>query len=208
MVFCLVVGQLLTVQAHEKHRHQPSSSPPRETGKAVVLDRITIPDVRLVNQDGEPVHFYRDLVKDKVVAINFVYTTCSTICLPLGANFSKLQQLLHDREQQDVRLISVSVDPVTDTPQRLRAWGEKFRAGPGWSLLTGTKQKVDTLLKALKVFTPDIQDHAPIVMVGNGATETWTRVNGLVSPATLAEMITNIDRVPTHSSAPQEAQRQ
>jgi protein SCO1 len=208
VVLCLVIGQLPVAQAHDQRHHRLSSTPTQETGEVGSPGRMTIPDVTLVNQYGEQVRFYRDLVKDKAVAINFVYTTCTTTCPLMGVNFNKLQELMHDRINRDVYLISVSVDPLTDTPQQLQAWGKRFHAGPGWTLLTGDKHDVDTLLKALKVFTPDKAEHAPIVLIGNDATGVWTRVEGLASSATLAHMLISVSRVSSQPSAPQEAQRQ
>ena len=140
----------------------------------------------------QKVRFYSDLVEGKVVAINTIFTTCTTICPPMGATFSKLQRLLGDRLGRDVELISVSVDPAVDTPQRLKAWAEKFHRGPGWTLLTGPKRDVDHLLKALKVFTADKEDHAPIVLVGNSARGEWTRTHALASAGKLAKLIENM----------------
>lgn len=153
---------------------------------------LQIPDLPVLTQDGREVHFFSDLIEGKVVAMNFVFTTCRTICPPLGANFGKLQAELGQRLNEDVRLISVSVDPVTDTPERLRAWGETFGAGPGWTLVTGSKDQITRLLKSLQVFTPDIRDHSPTVLVGNAATGTWTRAYGLAPPPELAKMIDQV----------------
>jgi protein SCO1/2 len=147
------------------------------------------PDLPLLDQDGKPVRFYSDLVRGKRVAINFVFTTCTTICPPMGATFERLQALLAARAGSDVRLISVSVDPATDTPQRLKAWGARFHAGPGWSLVTGRQEDLDRLLKALSVFTPNRADHAPVVVLGDDGTGRWTRAYGLASPAKMIELL-------------------
>lgn len=157
-------------------------------------DKISIPDIVLVNQHGKRVRFYSDLVKGKAVAINSIFTTCTTICPPMGANFAHLQKLMDDRVGKDVALISISVDPVTDTPERLKAWSEKFNAGPGWTLLTGLKQDVDKLLKALKVFTADKTDHAPLILIGDGTGGNWTRVHGFTPPAKLSEILDGVLR--------------
>jgi cytochrome oxidase Cu insertion factor (SCO1/SenC/PrrC family) len=187
------------------HQHHHDSSAATEaTANDVPLSHLSIPDVVLLNQRGERVHFYTDLVKGKVVAINFIFTTCTTICPPMGANFSKLQQLMSNHVGRDFNLLSISVDPVTDTPPRLKAWSEKFAAGPGWTLLTGPKSDVDYLLKALKVFTPDKWDHSPIVLVGNEATGQWTRVYGLAPPTKLAEMVTGLIDSTAKRSSPKE----
>jgi protein SCO1/2 len=164
--------------------------------------------VILLTQDGEKVRFYSDLVKDKVVAMNFIFTTCTTICPPMGANFARLQRLVGDQAGTDVHLISVSVDPAVDTPQRLKVWAEKFGAGPGWTLVTGAKPDVDGLLKSLKVFTPDKTDHSPIVLVGNDARGQWTRVYGLAPPAELAQAIERMAGAPNTEPLNGEGNRQ
>jgi protein SCO1/2 len=157
------------------------------------LGSIHIPDVELFDQDGNKIHFYSDLVEGRTVAMNFIFTTCTTICPPLGANFAKLQKLLGE-DAGRVQMISVSVDPVVDTPQRLKAWADKFGRAPGlgpprWTLVTGPKPEIDKLLKSLQAFTPDKDDHAPIVLLGNAADGRWTRTYGLTAPAQLAEMV-------------------
>lgn len=153
------------------------------------LSGLTIPDVEVVTQDGETVHFYSDLVKDRVVAMNFIFTTCTTVCPPMGAIFGQLEKRLGERVGEDVYLISVSVDPSTDTPERLTEWAAKFGRTPGWTLITGDKPTVDSLLKSLQVFTPDFEDHAPVVLLGNDARDEWTRAYGLAPPDRMEELL-------------------
>lgn len=155
---------------------------------------INVPDVALRDQDGRELHFYRDLVQGKTVLINFVFTTCTTVCPPMGATFAKVQKLLGERSGRDVQLISVSVDPAVDTPERLKAWGTRFGAGPGWTLVTGAKEEVDRLLKALAVYTADKGDHSPLVLAGNESAGRWTRAYGLARPE---EMIALVDGLTT-----------
>lgn len=156
------------------------------------VNDLRIPDVTVIDQNGKSVRFYTDLVKNRVVAINFVFTTCTTICPPMAATFAKLQKILGDRAGKDVHLISVSVDPNTDTPERLKAWGQKFGAGPGWTLVTGDREEVTRLLKALGVYTPGVTDHTPLVLLGNETSHRWTRAYGLAAPVKLAELIDQI----------------
>lgn len=153
------------------------------------LRALNIPDSRVFDQDGRGLRFYTDLVQGKVVIMNFIFTTCTTICPPMAANFSRLQDLLGDQLGTEVHLISVSVDPVTDTPARMKAFGEKFHRKPGWTLVTGSKPEVDKLLKALKIFTPDKNDHSPTVLMGNDALGIWTRAYGLAAPESLMETL-------------------
>jgi protein SCO1/2 len=175
-------------EGHEHHHHQ-AAAPAPEKPEVEEVSHLDIPDVPVLDQDGTPKRFYSDLVKDKVVAVNFVFTTCTTICPPMGANFAKLQKLLGERAGRDVHLISVSVDPATDTPERLKAWGQKFGAGPGWTLVTGDREEITRLLKSLGVFTASISDHSPLVLLGNDARHQWTRAYGLAAPAKLADLI-------------------
>jgi protein SCO1/2 len=152
--------------------------------------RASIPEVELVNQDGKTVHLYTDLTKGRVAVLSFIFTTCGTTCPLVGANLGRLQTELGQLLGKQVALISVSVDPVTDTPERLKAWAVQFDAKPGWSLLTGDKGTVDGLLKKLGVFTPDIQNHSPFLLLVDDRTGDWTRVNALeTSPAKIAAVL-------------------
>lgn len=154
------------------------------------LDGVTVPDVKLIDQDGRPVRFYTDLVKGQVVAMNFVFTSCGTICPPMGANFARLQKILGGRpDGKRVKLISVSIDPGNDTPERLKAWAAKFGAQPGWTLVTGDREEVTRLLKAMGVFNASPAAHTPVVLVGDDARHHWTRAYGLAPPDKLAELI-------------------
>ncbi|HEX5735096.1 MAG TPA: SCO family protein [Blastocatellia bacterium] len=151
---------------------------------------MRIPDVTVLDQDGRKLRFYTDLVKGRTVAINFIFTTCTTICPPLTATFRKVQQEMGDRVGRDVALISVSVDPATDVPERLKSFSAKFNAQPGWSFITGSKADIDQLLVSLGAFAADKNDHTPMILVGNDKAQHWTRTYGLATPATLTKVIT------------------
>jgi len=150
-----------------------------------------IPDVPVLDQNGKHLNFYTDLVKGKVVAINFIFTTCTTICPPLTATFRRVQQELSS-QSVPAKLISVSVDPVIDTPERLRDFAAKFKADPDWTFVTGEKSDIDTLLRALGVAVADKNDHTPMVLVGNDLSGSWTRTYGLSSPSALVKVIVSV----------------
>jgi cytochrome oxidase Cu insertion factor (SCO1/SenC/PrrC family) len=174
-------------QQDERHHHHsaPAGNAPKEESAV----KMSIPDLPLLNQDGKQIHFYRDLIKGKVVAINFIFTTCTTICPPMAATFSKIQNQLGDRLGKDVYLISISVDPAVDTPERLKDWGAKFGAKPGWTFVTGNKPEMDQLLKALSGYSARKEDHSPTILIGDDAKGMWTRANGLAKPALLVQLI-------------------
>jgi protein SCO1/2 len=146
---------------------------------------LSVPDVALRDQNGKVVHLYSDLIRGNPVVMNFVFTSCTTICSPMGANFGALQS----KVERDVRLISISIDPGVDTPERLKRWSAQFQRGPSWTLLTGSRENVERALKALGAYTPNRFSHAPMLLVGDGQTNRWIRANGLVAPSEVVKMI-------------------
>jgi cytochrome oxidase Cu insertion factor (SCO1/SenC/PrrC family) len=148
-----------------------------------------IADVPVLDHQGRRLNFYTDLVKGKTVAVNFIFTTCTTICPPLAATFRRVQQDLGERAGRDVHLISISVDPVTDTPERLNSFASKFKAGPGWTFVTGGKPEINALLKSLGAMAADKNDHSAMMLVGNDAAGTWTRTYGLASASSILKVI-------------------
>jgi cytochrome oxidase Cu insertion factor (SCO1/SenC/PrrC family) len=166
--------------------------------------KMIIPDVVVLDQDGKAVHFYSDLIKGKTVAINFIFTTCTTICPPLAATFARVQREMGDKVGRDVHFISISVDPVTDTPERLKAWGAKFKAGAGWTFVTGDKQEMDKLLSALGASVSRREDHSPTVIVGNDLKGIWTRTYGLAKTAQMVGLIQNVMEGKTDESLARE----
>ena len=154
--------------------------------------KMVIPDVEVLDQNGNALHFYSDLIKGKTVAINFIFTNCATICPPLAATFARVQKDLGDKTGRDVHFISISVDPLTDTPERLKAWGAKFKAGDGWTFVTGDKQEIDKLLNALGASVSRREDHSPTVIVGNDVKRIWTRTYGLARTTELEGLIMNV----------------
>jgi protein SCO1/2 len=164
---------------------------------AVDEAQISIPDVAVIDQNGQQLRFYSDLVKGRIVVMNFIFTSCTTICSPMGANFAALQRRLGNRN--DVALISVSIDPATDTPSRLKSWSARFQARPGWTLVTGKKNDVERLLRSLRVYSVSPASHAPIAIVGSDVRGRWQRMNGLLAPDKLAAMIDEL-RTPAPQS--------
>ena len=170
-----------------------SPAPPEEmnstTREMESTTPLRIPEVPVYDQNGKRLKFYTDLVRGKTVAINFIFTTCTTICPPLTATFRRVQRDLGDRVGRDLFLISISVDPDTDVPERLHDFAAKFKAGPGWTFVTGAKPDIDLLLKALGAAVADKNDHTPLVLIGNETTGYWTRTYGLAPPSALVKII-------------------
>lgn len=159
-----------------------------EADPSASFTSMKIPNSSVVDQDGKPLDFYSDLIKGKLVAINFIFTTCTASCPPLTATFRHVQQAAIERGL-DLQLISISVDPTVDTPERLHAFAEKFNAGPGWTFVTGDKSEIDSLLNGLGTAIANKNDHTPMMMIGNDPVDYWTRAYGLSSPSKLIDLI-------------------
>jgi len=152
------------------------------------------PNVELTTEHGARVRFY-DLIKDKTVAIELIYTTCQYACPLETARLAQVQTLLGDRMGRDVFFYSISIDPVRDTPAALRAFAEKYGAGPGWTFLTGTASDIELLSRKLGLYSapdPDDKDgHTPTLLIGNEATGQWIRASALDNPKMTAMIIAN-----------------
>ena len=158
-------------------------------GAASSATTLDVPETTLLDQNGREVRFKSDVLGEKTVAIQFIFTTCRAICPVMGAAFAKLQDRLGERLGKDISLVSVSIDPVTDTPARMKQWGEQFDARPGWSLLTGEKGKIENLLKALEA----TNHNAPVVLLGNLRTGEWVRAyDDITAPDKLYTELINL----------------
>ena len=155
-------------------------------------------NVVLVNQNGEKMRFYDDLLRGKVVIINSFFATCTGSCLPLTRNLEKLQQGLGARMGKEVNIISISVDPEVDTPASLKAYAKKLNAGPGWYFLTGTRESVDFALKKIGHFVDNKESHLNIFVIGNERTGLWKKAFGLAKSDELMKVVDSVlvDEIP------------
>lgn len=163
----------------------PVLAAPPPTG---AVSAPALPDVTVLTASGTRVPF-RQLIANRTVAINFIFTSCPAVCPLMGAAFGKVQSQLGKR---NVTLISVSIDPQTDTPERLAQWGHRFGARPGWTLVTGAKPDIDRLLKAFGVYSSSPGTHSPAAFVADTRRGVWRKVDGLASPSAFLGVIDNV----------------
>jgi len=149
-------------------------------------------DVELIDQDGNKLRFYTDVLKNKIVAINTFFTTCTNICPPMNRNFEKMQDALGDRLGKDVFLISIAGDPETDTPPRLKEYGRRFHARPGWFFLTGKKENVDWALYKLGQYVETKDAHTSIFIIGNESKGLWKKAFGLAKAEELIRILDDV----------------
>lgn len=159
-------------------------------GNPVARDYFT--DTILVDQDGREVRFYSDLMAGKVVVINSMFTECTGSCPVMSRKFQALQEHLGDRVGRDVELISITVDPTTDTPARLKEHAAKFGAGPGWHLLTGSEENVRTVLSKLGQWVDDREAHETIFLVGNDRTGLWKKAFALAKTEDVVAIVDSV----------------
>lgn len=195
LVACLLASRAL--HAHEGHVHEVATPP------AVAADTSAtpwggdyFPNTVLTNQDGQPVHFFDDLIKGKVVVINFIFTSCTDSCPLETARLRQVQKLLGDRVGRDVFFYSISIDPDTDTPAVLKHYMDKFKVGPGWQFLTGNKQDITQLRQKLGLFIEGVdngrsKDHNLSLIVGNQASGRWMKASPFENPWILADQLAN-----------------
>jgi protein SCO1/2 len=176
------------VTAHAQDPAKPAES----------LAKTYFSDVVLLNQNGEKMRLYTDLLQGKTVIINSFFATCQGSCLPLSRNLQKVQEALGARLGKDVHILSFSVDPAVDTPPMLKAYAKKLDAKPSWYFLTGDKQSVDFALKKLGQFVENKQDHLNLFIIGNDRTGLWKKAFGLAKSEDIVKVVDSVvnDQLP------------
>jgi protein SCO1/2 len=148
---------------------------------------LPVPDIEVVNQDGRHVRFNSQVVEGRIAIVTGFFTNCSSMCPFTQEKLAQVAKLLGPRLGKDVVIVSVSVDPENDTPARMKDWAEKFHTGPGWTLLSGNRAEVDTLMKSLGLFVELRQRHQSALMIGNAATG-WVRISSWTPSEKLARL--------------------
>ncbi|MEY8689999.1 MAG: SCO family protein [Leptothrix sp. (in: b-proteobacteria)] len=175
-------------------------------GRAVSADRVNdnggdawganyFPNVELTDQDGNKVRFFDDLVKDKVVAINTFFTSCSASCGLETARMREVQLKLGDRVGKDVFFYSITIDPLTDTPAAMKAYAKRFNVGPGWRFLTGSVKDTELLRRKLGLYDDEDakntnkNDHMLHSVIGNQKTGRWMKSSPFENPSITATQL-------------------
>jgi protein SCO1/2 len=165
--------------ASEADHHHHGTTVPGAGYKRTIVPYQT-PDIKLVDSNGKPVSLRRSLDGDNPVMLNFIFTTCTTICPVTSATFSMVQEKLGP-EQGKVRLISISIDPEHDTPAKLNDYAKKFGAGAQWRMLTGSVEDSVAVQRAFGVYFGDKMNHRPVTFMRKGPDKPWLRIDGFAS---------------------------
>lgn len=159
------------------HHHEMASSAPWV--KSTVDYKL--PDVKLVRSDGLELSLPNEVDDGKPVILNFIYTSCTTVCPVMSQTFAEVQERL-GAEAGGVRMVSISIDPEHDTPARLQEYAKHYNAGPQWRLYTGSMEASITAQKAFDAYRGDKMNHLPVTFIRSAPGQPWVRMEGFVSP--------------------------
>ncbi|MBL0225472.1 MAG: SCO family protein [Geobacteraceae bacterium] len=157
------------------------------------VERYTMPDVVLINQDGKKVRLTALLKSDQPVVVNFIYGTCTTICPVLSAGFVNLQNKSAATGQMP-KLVSITIDPENDSPKVMKDYLKRYRAKPGWDFLTGSRTDIDLVMRAFDAYIPDKMSHYPLNIISSPKDGTWIRLFGIMSSRELMEEYQGVPR--------------
>lgn len=156
--------------------------------------QLSVPDAEVLNQAGKHVRFNSDVVKGRLAVVSGFFTTCTAFCPITQESLAHLERALDRRMGRDVVFVLVSVDPANDTPEKMKAWAEKFHLGPDWALLSGNPEDVAKIMKALGLYVDRPQRHQSAMMIGNEKTG-WQRVSSWSSTEKLVKIIDGLSAV-------------
>lgn len=172
---------------HDKHAaHNAAMNKPKYTVSDAIYD---IPDVQLIDEDGEVVALRGLLESEQPVALNFIFTTCTTICPVMTVTFAHMQRQLGVASDQ-LQLISVSIDPEYDRPAVLKAYAKQFQAEDNWTFLTGDGNDIANVLRSFDSYTGSKMNHQPVTLLHSPRDEGWIRIDGLANGESLAQEVT------------------
>lgn len=186
--FALVSGASLAAsKSDDPHAHHRAAM--NKPAYKISDASYDVPDVRLLDSSGAALEL-RDIVNSgEPIALNFIFTTCTTICPVMTVTFSQLQQLLGE-DVERVRLVSISIDPEYDRPAVLKAYAKQFRAGDNWTFLTGDTNDIVSVLRSFDSYTGSKMSHRPVTLLKEPGSSSWIRIDGLPNGESLAREVT------------------
>ena len=163
------------------------------------LQQRYFPNFELTTHEGKTVRFYDDLIKDKIVVLNFMYVKCEGVCMPVTMNLKRVQKLLGDRVGRDIFMYSITLKPQEDTPRELKRYVDMHHIKPGWTFLTGKPDEINTLRRSLGFkdakakLDQDLTNHTGMVKYGNEARQWWAMFPGEANAPWIVECIRWMD---------------
>ncbi|HEX9139706.1 MAG TPA: SCO family protein [Steroidobacteraceae bacterium] len=170
-----MLGAALAVGADAVEHRDGQQAPTHNSVSA-----LTIPNVPLLRADGQRLTLGAALDDDRPVVLNFIYTSCNSICPLLSAVLAQFREQL-GAERASVHVVSISIDPEQDTPQELRAYAARFKGGPGWDYFTGSAAASVQVQRAFEIYRGEKMNHTPVTFIRPARGAPWTRIDGFAS---------------------------
>jgi protein SCO1/2 len=193
-VIALIFGSALLTGESVSPSHSAFAQGPtgQDPSAREEMGRKYFTDVVLVNQNGQEMRLFSDLIKGKTAIIIPFFTSCTGACPAMNQNLASIQTWLGDRLGKDAYMISISVDPATDTVSKLQEYARKFGARPGWFFLSGKRENVEFALKKLGQYAQNRDDHSNIMIIGNEKTGLWKKAFSLASSEALIKIVDSV----------------
>jgi cytochrome oxidase Cu insertion factor (SCO1/SenC/PrrC family) len=167
----------------------PQAGPTKEAA-AEEKARKYFTDLEVIDQNGRKLRFYSDVLKGRVVLINFIFTNCPDACPMVTHKLMQVRNMMVPAIKDDVWFISVSVDPERDTPEAMKEFAQKQGVDESrWLFLTGDKKNLEFIVKRLGQYTQEVEAHSTLMLAGNDRTRHWTRVMPMVPPEGVAQQL-------------------
>jgi protein SCO1/2 len=140
-------------------------------------------NLEVIDQDGQTLRFYDDLLKDKVVVINFIFTNCQGACPLMTQNLTMVRDMLGVTLGQEIHFVSISIDPIRDTPAAMKEFAETHYADQaGWRFVTGNQDNLEYIVKKLGQYNEEVDAHSTLLLAANVRTAHWTKIPPNVPP--------------------------
>jgi protein SCO1/2 len=175
--------------ATENDPHAAHRAAMKQPRYVATTETYTIPDVDLIDQQGTAVSLRTLLESDQPIALNFIFTTCTTICPVMTATFAQMRRELGDAGNE-LQLVSISIDPEYDRPDKLETYARQYQAGESWEFLTGDGDDIVQVLKSFDSYAGSKMNHQPVTLLKRPDSSSWTRLDGLASGKDLANEVT------------------
>lgn len=169
---------------HEGHEAHMAAAAAKPSATRVMSPQPVVGNVPLVDHQGRATSLRQAIDADVPVLVNFIFTSCTTVCPIMSAGFAQLHERLGS-ERDRVRLVSISIDPETDTVEALRAYGARYQAGATWQFLTGTATASEAAQRAFGSYRGDRNNHAPATYLRRTRDSPWESLEGLSSAEAL-----------------------
>jgi protein SCO1 len=149
-------------------------------------------NTELINQNRERMRLYQDILKDRVVIINAFHTSCASTIPLINRNLQKISKAFANNLGKELFIVSITVDSINDTPEKLKEYAKNYGAKPGWLFLSGEKDNVDQALKKFGLYVENIESHSTVLIMGNGRTGLWKKAYGLAKAEELIPIVESV----------------